>query len=366
MLLTSTNYFIRIIPITKIANAGNITSDSDQSTYLTLKLVNESPPQPQPPPLYPKYRLEPIINWYDFQDMDNRSVLNSKIDVNQEYKFCISITSDQGWKDIEYINISAWFDNGEDSTTYNQSKGGNINMFLQYENTSGNPKYSMLWPKDEATLGSFTEKKEKIKNLNTQNSECYNLTFSFIPGYQFRYAPGDGNWDDTKNSINDIWSWNFEISVTDGGEGTYKATTSSIFDEFGVNSYTEIISVGMPSLNGLPGENVSDISSLSIKTRSNIDYSISVDLDDLVHEHNPSAKILKDTMWVRGGNLIDFMNFDNSSPIFFYGSLINYKKADDNDTMKITNNIDYKCNVPIGQIPGNYYTTVRYKINAKI
>jgi len=63
-------------------------------------------------------------------------MLNSKIDVNQEYKFCINISSHQGWDDIEQIDIQAWFDNGDDGTIYNQTEGGNLNMFLRYKNTT--------------------------------------------------------------------------------------------------------------------------------------------------------------------------------------------------------------------------------------
>ena len=229
-----------VFPIVRIANAGDITSHSDSSTYLSVTTPIPEPEPPGPGPGPPPLETKPIINWYDFQNATDVSMLNSKIDVNQEYKFCISISSDQGWDDIEYIDITAWFDNGDDSTTYNNSGnlGGNLNMFLQYENTTGIANYNMLWPDDEATKGSFTEKIETDPNANSESTECYNLTFSFIPGYQFRYAPGDGSWDKTKNANNDIWSWNFKISVTDSGEDASGPSTTSIIDEFGVYSYT--------------------------------------------------------------------------------------------------------------------------------
>ena len=101
------NFFINF------TNAINISSDLDSSTYLQLSIIEELNPRP------PTIKLEPIINWYDLQTMDNKSVLNSKINVNQEYKFCINITSNQGWVDIDYINITAWFDNADDKSTYN-------------------------------------------------------------------------------------------------------------------------------------------------------------------------------------------------------------------------------------------------------
>jgi hypothetical protein len=362
ILFTSINCFINLIPFFETAYGGDITSDSDYSSYLKLSIPGKTPPQPPQPPQPPSYKLEPIINWYDLQTAEGVSCLNLKIDVNNEYKFCISITSDQGWDDIEYININAWFDNGDDASIYNQSKGGNINMFLQYQNTTGIGIYNMLWPDDEVTIGSYTEREEKVINPNTENSECHNLTFSFIPGYQCRYAPGDGSWDNTKNSINDIWSWNFEISVSDSGEHTKEQITTSIFDEFGVNSYLEILSFGLPSIQGLPGENASDVSNLSIKTRSNVDYSLSADIKTLFHETHPTAKISKQNVWVRGGDLNEFTNFNGNNEVFLFGSSTTFIGADNDSIMKTTDNIDFKCNIPTGQIPGNYYTILSYKM----
>ncbi len=76
------------------------------------------------------------------------SKLNAQIDVNNsaEYRFIVNISSDQGWDDIEFVNITAWYDQGTDSSTYNQTRGGNWNLNLQYENTTGTAVWRMLWP----------------------------------------------------------------------------------------------------------------------------------------------------------------------------------------------------------------------------
>ncbi|MBE3137465.1 MAG: hypothetical protein IMZ43_08790, partial [Thermoplasmata archaeon] len=64
---------------------------------------------------------------------------NTQSDVNDsaEYRFIVNISSDQGWDDIQFINITAWYDQGNDGSTYNQTSGGNWNLFLQYKNTTG-------------------------------------------------------------------------------------------------------------------------------------------------------------------------------------------------------------------------------------
>lgn len=352
-----------LIPQIKIVKAGDITSYYNNVTYLSLK----TPIPEQEPPGPPGITIEPIINWYDFQNFIGVSKLNSQIDVNQEYKFCISIRSDQGWDDIEYIDITAWYDNGAESTIYNDSEnlGGNLNLFLRYQNTTGTANYIMFWPDDEVTIGSFTEKVETNSNNISGDSETYNLTFSFIPGYQFRYAPGDGSWDYTNNAFNDIWSWNFKISVTDRGENASGPSTVSVIDEFGVYSYSEIVSIGMLTIQGIPGENATTASSVSINTRSNVDYSLSVDIDILVHESHPTANISNQTMWVQGGNLNIFTNFMGNAPIYLYGSVITYVDADDNNSSKTTDNIDYKCDIPLAQLPGNYTGTIYYQLSTK-
>jgi hypothetical protein len=360
-----------VTPIIKIANAGDVTSYYNNISFLSLTtpIPEQQPPGPGPSPgPGPQVReTKPIIYWYDFQNATGVSKLNSQIDVNQEYKFCICIRSDQGWDDINFIDITAWFDNGDESTVYNDSAnlGGNLNMFLRYENITGVANFKLLWPDDEVTKGSFTEKDETVSNGSSNNTECHNLTFSFIPGYQFRYAPGDGSWDYTTNAYNDIWSWKFKISVTDSGEDASGPSTVCVIDEFGVYSYTEIVSTGISTIQGRPGENATTDSRLTINTRSNLDYYLSVDIDKFKHETNPTANISNQTMWVSGGDLINFTNFMGSGPIYLYGSSTAYVDADDNNTTKTTDNLDYKCDIPLAQLPGNYTSTIYYKLRTK-
>lgn len=102
-----------IIPLIDTVLAEDIDEDSDSTTYLRLRTPETEPGSPQ---VIKTYKLEPKIIWYDLQTISGVSKLNSKIDVYEEYKFCIKISSDQGWDDIEYIDIKAWFNNGDDST----------------------------------------------------------------------------------------------------------------------------------------------------------------------------------------------------------------------------------------------------------
>lgn len=359
LLVTFTNIPLIFSPILQDVQAGNVVEDADSSTYLYITTPKPEPPpeEPSPPPVEPpQYQAveEPIIIWYDLQTTDGDSVLNSKIDVGQEYRFSMVIISDQGWEDIEYIDIHAWFDYGNDDSTYNQTQGGNTNFHLRYENTTGVANYSILWPNIEVTKGTLTEKIESGPTGYSEQCEFNRITLSFIPGFQFRYAQGDGSWSKSKNTINDINSWNFRIEVTDKGDYTTCSYTASIVDEFGVNSYSEIVSAGFLDISGNPGENASADSSIIVKTRSNTDYTLSVNIETLYHETNPTATISNENIWVRGGDQLEFTNFTADEETYLYGSKSSYQEADNDDNKKITDNIDYKCSIPIGKIPGNY------------
>ncbi|EMR74837.1 hypothetical protein MBGDF03_00033 [Thermoplasmatales archaeon SCGC AB-540-F20] len=127
-----------VVFIVTTAHAADITTYSDSSSVLSVSIPGEEPPPPPPPP--PGLETKPRINWYDLQTKAGVSKLNSRIDVNQKYKFCISISSDQGWDDIEYIDITAWHDNGYDSTTYKSNSRWKHKPLLAIQEYNWNSK----------------------------------------------------------------------------------------------------------------------------------------------------------------------------------------------------------------------------------
>jgi hypothetical protein len=313
--------------------------------------------------------FEPRILWYDFQYNQSGtwvSKLNAQSDVNNsaEYRFIVNISSDQGWDDIEFVNIYAWYDQGSESTIYNETKGGNLNLNLQYENTTGTALWRMLWPNGGEFLeGTYTDSVGHDPYGSVGHTECHNLSFTFIPSYQVRYAPGDGAWDTTLNTTNDAYSWNFIIEVIDSGEDAPTPSTIWINDEFGIYSYSEIVSAGWPTIVGHPGENATANSNISIMSRSNGNYSLSTDVDTLVHRTLPSATISRERIWVRGGDLDTYDNFTASGGgIYFYGDSGTYHLAEGNGTSLTTDDVQYKCDIPLGQIAGDYAATIRYHL----
>ena len=354
IIFTSTNIpqFRTFINYTK-ADPGDISESWHNDTTLNVTVL----------------QLQPRINWYDFQLNQSGtwiSRLNAQIDVNNsaEYRFIVNISSDQGWNDIDYINITAWYDNGSEATTYNQTSGGNINLYLQYENTTGTANFNLLWPDDEVTIGTWTESVETDPTGSPGNTECYNLTFSFIPGYQFRYAPGGGAWD-TNAGYNDTWSWNFNITAEDqsGYKSYHNPIIGETIDEFGVYSYTEITSVGWPTITGNPGTTAIADTNITIETRSNGNYSLSVDLDQLDHKTHPTANMSNTTVSLRGGNLTTVTVFPGDGPLYLWGyNDSSYQWAENDSTNKITNDVEYRIAIPLAQLPGDYTGILRYRL----
>jgi hypothetical protein len=333
------------------------------------------------------YHYEPRITWYDIQYNDSgtwESRLNKKIiiDNSSEYRFIINISSDQGWDDIEFINLSAWFDRGNESSTYNQTKGGNFNLQLQYENTTSTGDAGVVryfWPDEEVLFGSWSEivVNDTIYGIPGL-TEARNISFSFIPNCQFRYAPGNQTpWNTSRTilpnssiyALNNKWSWNFNISVTDSGENTTSSLTTWVTDEFGVYSYSEILSAGNPHIEGFPGGNFSVNSvggsgNVTVVTQSNGNYSLSVSIQDLAHAKYSGASIDNVNVFVRGGNRIVFRHLNNATYLYGGGSggLPLFHTAEPNGIKKTTNDVEFKCYIPWGQLSGAYSTPIYYHL----
>lgn len=329
-------------------------------------------------------RPEPRINWYDFQYNDSGtwvSRLNQQIEVNNEseYRFIVNVSSDQGWENITFINITAWYDQGSESSEYNTTQeGGNFNMFLQYENTSetsNEPEFHMLWPTDgnEVTFINGEEQVVTDPHNLTDQTETRNISFSFIPHKQFRYAPGPGsgeNWSTNLMIINtsyyglfNTYSWNFNITIENRVEGGYR---SWIADEFGVYRYSEIISADDPKIIGEPGRthSVNDgqgSGNISIITKSNGNYSLSVEIFNLTHERYP-VEIGKNNVSVRGGNRPGFTSLDQL--VFLYGGgqdgMPAYHPAEANKT-KCSTEVEFQCYIPY-ILPGEYSSQIKYHL----
>jgi len=231
----------------------------------------------------------PVINSYDLVNITGSKLNNASglIDVNNEYCFFINITDENGWEDIDYINITSWFDWGSDSSFYNQTLGGNLNMFLQYENTSGTSNYKKLWPNREAQV-IISNCSETIISGNTR---LINITFK--PLSQVRWACSNNTWNFTEGVYNDPYSWNFNITVEDSTN-----RKSWKINEYGIYKFTSIS----------PGQDWVDVYALP--------------------GFNDSSNIV---------NIIYSSNHEFNMTVFFEENLTNFTRG---DFISIANNVD--------------------------
>jgi hypothetical protein len=338
ILSTFTNGFTMILPVFNIANAADITTWKDTNTTINITVETAAP----------------IINWYDFQNSTGVSKLNTQIDIEEQYQFVINITSDQGWADVDYINITSWYDNGSEATTYNQTNGGNLNMFLQYENTTGTANWNLIWPDDEVIFNSG-DCTETIINANT-----HNITIVFTPRNQTRYAPGDGAWDATEGH-NDTRSWNFNISAED-----VDGNMASVINEFGIYMYAHITQVtDNPAGSGIPGQNNIQLSpNASVTTQCNANYSLSTNMPNLTKTGGGGYWIENTSISAEGGDL-SRANFDGANPLYIYGGAATYRDHL-NDTSAALVNVTYWVNISIGLPAGYYEATITYTINGEV
>ena len=224
----------------------------------------------------------PVINSYNLLNTSGSKLNDATglLDVNNEYYFTINITDFDGWEDIAYVNITSWYDNGDDNTIYNQTIGGNLNMFLQYENITGIANFNMLWPDNEAQI-VLANCSERIINASTRI-----LNISFIPLNQIRWANSNESWNIDENVFNDPYSWNFNITVTDETDRSDWRK-----DEYGVYKFTYISpSQDWVDVYALPG--FSDTSNVvSITYSSNYNFNMTIYFEENLNNQTWSRSI---------------------------------------------------------------------------
>ncbi len=227
------------------------------------------------------HQFDPVINSFDLQN-NSGSKLNNQtgcLDVGKEYIFLINVTDRNGWSDIDYINIASWYDQGDDTSEYNQTTGENYNMFLQYKNTTGTGQFTMIWPDDESTL-QLTNCSEKIINQTTRI-----INISFIPGNQTHCATSNESWNNTENSYNDPYSWNLNCTIYDN-----LSNYNYYLDEYGINYYSALKAPELIEITGAPGMNeVSNI--FTIDFISNADFRLKIYFVDNLTQNNGPDEI---------------------------------------------------------------------------
>jgi hypothetical protein len=300
------------------------------------------------------HQYTPVINSFILENITGQNMLkgtSGNLTVNQEYTFTINITDKNGWEDISFINLTAWYDDGSESSTYNQTRGANFNMFLQYENTSATSNESVFrlrWPHEEATLESYAEQQV--------NETTFLITFRFIPGNQTRCATSNESWDNTElNTFENAYSWNLNCTVTDSmnNKDFYQS-------EYGMNYYSALRAPSQVEIYGAPGLNAqSEI--FTIDFISNSDYSLVIYFEENLTQVNGPDRIGIE------GNLSVFRNANPSDNITFAGlgedfSIVLNDSSSPADGLFESVEVIFDLFIPFGTW-GRYSAQINNKIN---
>jgi hypothetical protein len=232
-------------------------------------------------------------------------------------------------------------------------------MYLRYENVTGTASFKLLWPKNEVQLITSNCSQTII------NSTTRIIKISFKPLSQVRWAGSNNSWDTTKNTTNDPFSWNFNITVIDiaGLKSTKK-------DEYGVYRFATLL----PDRNWVnvyapPGYNATT-NIVNITYSSNYNYNISIFFrENLTNISSGSIIAIANNVYLcANADLTD----DVTSDVMFTGigethavniittSGIFHK----NDTSAVVH-VQFNVYVPFGTLKGVYTAHVGTKIKQK-
>ena len=302
------------------------------------------------------HQFDPIINSFNLQNISGSKINNQtgNLQVGGEYVFSINITEKNGWNDIDYVNITSWYDFGDETSIYNQTSGGNYNMFLQYKNVSGIGQYTMIWPDDESNLNILNCSETKV------NETTRIINLSFIPGNQTRYATSNETWTITENIFDDLYSWNVNCTITDNLSNVHFYTT-----EYGVDYYSALKAPDLIEITGAPGM-IEQSTVFSIDFISNADYTMKIYFDEnLTQVDGP------DIIGI-GGNLSVLQNADEDDDLLvnttFSGlseqnaiTILNDRSAPSDGSFQSVN-VQFELSIPFGTW-GTYFTKIIKKIN---
>jgi len=321
----------------------------------------EDPPATADARCYYTLGVAPVINSYDLRNSSGSKLNNATglLDVNKEYYFTVNATAKYGWIYVDYIDIKAWYDQGSELSSYNQTLGGNLNMYLRYENVTGNASFKLLWPKNEGQLITSNCSQTII------NSTTRIIKISFKPLSQVRWACSNNTWDPTKNTTNDPFSWNFNITVIDTASlkswkkdeyGIYKFATLlpdrnwvNVYAPPGYNATTNIVNITYSSnynynISIFFRENLTNISSGGIiPIANNVYLCANADLTD---------DVTSDVMFTGIGETYA-VNIITTSGIFHK-----------NDTSAVVH-VQFNVFIPFGTLKGVYTAHVGTKIKQK-
>jgi hypothetical protein len=348
----------------------------------------------------------PIIYWWKLNVTNATGVSlqgnDTQADVGLWYNLTVMIIDYSGWQDIRYVNITAWYDEGDDEKYWNYeihnstnpSRNANFKIVM-HQVAPGVEIAKMVYPEQDGIEQEITfgteENGHPFHNRTVSPDEmprtangtvvegpwCARVLYFYWKfGNQTHWAPGDGHWDgNARNfsdpwvrgiSLNDRYSWNFNITVEDrSNEVMPGAPINYDYEEgeFGIYKYT-LVKLSKREITSKQPHGVwKRTEEFSVLDVANGPYNLNVTLEtDLLvwgvgPEHiDASYVMLNNTYWLQG--LYDKPCYNCT--FLPGGSTAQLRKVEDgapgNGTYQIIYNCAYWVYIPYGT-PGGLYAT---------
>lgn len=236
----------------------------------------------------------PKVYSIGFQNDLAVSKMDQQVPVDEPYNFTVIANYSQGWTNC-LVEVRAWYDNGliGAGSTYPAETDATRNLAFRLFYWVSNGTYKVMYPSPEMEV--IIPNPLWLNDIVSTprpgiDQDEHTITMPVYFGKQLRWADGTGfvspddpGSDGEKSNISglqDLWSWDFNITVRDNLNPTAFNISHA---EFGIQKAVSISVTGNPSGNAPPGTIDNPMSTNShIVYSSNTNYWVNVSIPNLL------------------------------------------------------------------------------------
>lgn len=359
---------------TSIGFAADVTEDTDETTNLDIDVESGLP----------------HFTYRNVTQGGQTILNNNQGNVATDTNMTVNITVPNGIDTIEHLNVTTWFDAGDDTNSAQDVYGVNYRFKAEYDNTSGAPEDAWYIHTDYAGYNFGTQVgpvDSTYRTINFKNNTAYNVTFTAPVGdwsiKGFHHAqPSTGSWGglDTTNTWNIEWAADMEQDKLD----------IESYNEYGIYKYVEVNAQGDAYASAPPGSTVSYETNESLNTTirlaTNDRFNLTTQLDNHLTDTTTGETIAVDNIavksnytengsstnghsfaepWMPYEYTQDYQYFSGlSSPIYLTNASNNQPHpAYHNEPYTVRTWSCWQVDIPMGTSPGSYQAAVNYTIS---
>ena len=308
----------------------------------------------------------PVITGFDITDASDTSFMHAQLDVTPTtYFFNVTVNDDNGWSDIQWINIRVWFDNESSEISFDsQTTGANYKAVLNYTNAGDLTTPNLgEWNVTEGNIVYTSGSSSIFTNTANQN---YTFKLAFVLNEQIRQANTPSN--TAAGSYNDLGSWNAEVKAIDSGvTTTNQANTTNVFHEFGVFQFTNVSIASDWTVAATIAPGASDSTPIvTVTHKANRNYTMTVWFDS--HLTGPATIDVSNINITADGDADDeitadlsFAGLGEANERYIHGSATTNKTHNFTDNQETTG-VKFRIFVPLGTLSGTYTANLTIKV----